>query len=552
MTRDSRASPLAERVNDPGFTPSVRDVGALVELLDDADRAPAVQRALGRVGAPAVPILAARLKGAPPPVRARIVRALGRLAAHEATVGVLLAALGDADPKTRRNAAIALGHAPRGRPDVEDALLNAWELDARTEMHRSIAAALGKAGTARSLPVLIAAADDEDAELSRIAAQASIMVERTGSRTGTERIDAARRAAAALAVEVLARRGVEDLLAEELSAVQGVDEVRVAGPGRVTARLVGPMEVLFRARTMLSFRFPIEPEPLSEPGGLGAAVARAATGETARAVFATWSPASTRYRIAWAQGGHRRAETWSIARAIAARAPALVNDPTASTWELVVSTQERRAAVALAPRALDDPRFAWRRQDVPAASHPTLAAALARVAGASANDVVWDPFVGSGAELIERALLGPYASLRGGDVDPRALSAARANVETARLPIVLEAADALSRRPTGVTLVITNPPMGRRASRQAGLAEMLDAFVTHAASVLEGGGRLVWIAPWPDRSRAAAARAELRLEWARTVDMGGFEAEMQRWAKPSIREAAEGSTARRRASRGNR
>jgi tRNA G10 N-methylase Trm11 len=207
-----------------------------------------------------------------------------------------------------------------------------------------------------------------------------------------------------------------------------------------------------------------------------------------------------------------------------------VNDPTRSTWELLVSPGPQ-LEIALVPRAIVDPRFTWRRADVPAASHPTLAAALARVGGVDAGDVVWDPFVGSGAELVERALLGPFQSLRGTDLDARALTAARENLDAARIDATLDEGDALTRTPPGVTLIITNPPMGRRASRTAGLPDMLDRFLSHAASVLRPAGRLAWIAPWPERSRAIAVRAGLVLEWARKVDMGGFSAEMQRWSK---------------------
>jgi tRNA G10 N-methylase Trm11 len=82
-----------------------------------------------------------------------------------------------------------------------------------------------------------------------------------------------------------------------------------------------------------------------------------------------------------------------------------------------------------------------------------------------------------------------------------------------------------------VTLVITNPPMGRRAARTPGTDAMLDRFVAHAAASLAPGGRLVWIAPWPQRSRAVATEAGMSLEWARTIDMGGFDAEAQRWVK---------------------
>jgi tRNA G10 N-methylase Trm11 len=95
----------------------------------------------------------------------------------------------------------------------------------------------------------------------------------------------------------------------------------------------------------------------------------------------------------------------------------------------------------------------------------------------------------------------------------------------------LENIDALDYRPQGVTLVITNPPMGRRASRVSGLTGLLDRFVSHAAGVLVPGGRLVWIAPWPERARAAASKAGLVLELARDIDMGGFDAQLQRYTK---------------------
>src|ERR1019366_2873985 len=207
------------------------------------------------------------------------------------------------------------------------------------------------------------------------------------------------------------------------------------------------------------------------------------------------------------------------ARAIAARAPEFVNDPTESTWELIVtrdlSSDSRDAGavdLAIEPRGIVDPRFTWRRGDLRAASHPTLAAALARVAGVRDDDVVWDPFAGSGAELVERALLGPYRTLVGGDIDAQALEVARENLAAAGLTARLEERDVLAAAPEGVTLVITNPPMGRRAARSPGLDALLDRFVGHAAAPLAPGGRLVWLAPWPQRSRPGAARSELCAE----------------------------------------
>jgi 23S rRNA G2445 N2-methylase RlmL len=521
--------PLLEAIRDPGFTPSARDLDALVDLLADEAADKDAERAVVRLGSVAAARLAARLPASKPLLRARIARALGKLAAEEVARDALLVAIEDSDPKTRRNAAIALGHAQGAR--VEEALRTAWERDPRPEMRRSIAASLGKTGSAASLDLLAAASAAEDAELARIAQRASMMIERTASRVDRGRVEVHRAPASPAPIVVVARAGLEDVLAEELSRVDAVTDVRDAGPGRVRASLVGPMAELFAARTMLAFRFPLPAERVRDGETEQDAVVRAVTGDAAKAVLTTWTTGPVRYRIAWAHGGHRRSLTWAVAAAIARQRPELVNDPTASTWEVLVEQNQRVVDVSLVPRAIDDPRFAWRRRDVPAASHPTIAAALARVAGVRDDDVVWDPFVGSGGELVERALLGPYRALHGSDLDERALDAARENLAAAGLHAHLTRADALTLAPAGVTLVLTNPPMGRRASRAPGLADVLDRFVAHTRSVLVPGGRLVWIAPWPPRARTAAIRAGLSLEWARVIDVGGFDGEVQRWAR---------------------
>ena len=143
---------LAERVRDEGFTPSARDVGGLLDMLGDEATSKMAERAIARVGAPRpIPKLKRRLEGAGARLRPILIRLIGRLVSQGWREGipVLLAALNDVDAKTRRNAAIALGRV-QGR-DIEGALLAAWEKDTRPEMRRSIAAALGKVGTERSL-----------------------------------------------------------------------------------------------------------------------------------------------------------------------------------------------------------------------------------------------------------------------------------------------------------------------------------------------------------------------------------------------------------------
>jgi predicted RNA methylase len=243
-----------------------------------------------------------------------------------------------------------------------------------------------------------------------------------------------------------------------------------------------------------------------------------------------------RYRVAWAKGGKRRAVVWRVAENVASRSPDLVNDPTQATWEAVVyesASGPERILVELVPRT-DDPRFVYRRGDVPAASHPTIAAALVRIAGPRADDVVWDPFVGSGIELCERHVAGPYRRLIGSDRDAAALDAARANLDAVGArAAMLYAGDARTFvPPEAPTLIITNPPMGRRVVRGSELEPLLAAVLTRAATILAPEGRLVWVSPLPRRLEGVIARAGLEIDQALEVDMGGFGARLQRLTLP--------------------
>ena len=75
--------------------------------------------------------------------------------------------------------------------------------------------------------------------------------------------------------------------------------------------------------------------------------------------------------------------------------------------------------------------------------------------------------MGSGLELCERARAGPYAKLLGSDRDAGALEVARANLDSCGAEhFTLFRGDARSSIPRPrPTLVITNPPMGRRVLR---------------------------------------------------------------------------------------
>jgi 23S rRNA G2445 N2-methylase RlmL len=506
VKRDLRAA-----VKSKGFTPKASDAAALVLLLEDEEVGKDAERALERIGARALDAL---LKAKP---TARTTRALSRFADDPRAQDAMIAALDSDDAKTRRNAVIALGKVKA----AEEPLLAYWHKETRVDHRRSVAASLGKIGGPRSL-ALLRQVKSEDAELSRIVERAVLMLERTALREEEGgSIDVRRAPDKPARVLLRCRSGLEPILVEETRG-------EVLRPGRVIVTLDRPLESLFAARTFVDLAFPLPQQWIRDREDEVAAAVRALASEEAWEIFRAFTAGPPRYRVSFAKGGHRRADVFRVAREVARRRPELVNDPTSSVWEATVVTTNRFVDVELAPRALEDPRFTYRKGDVPAASHPTLAAALVHVAEVREEDVVWDPFVGSGTELVEAR---KAKVLIGTDVDPRALEIAEGNLAAAGVNAELTIGDARAHEPGPVTLILTNPPMGRRVVRDSTIGALLDDFVGHAAEVLLPGGRLVWLSPFGERTVDRAHRAGLHVELRRTVDMGGFPAELQKLVK---------------------
>lgn len=516
---------IAPALDDPGFVPGAAHFDALFALLAQASRddAPRIERVLVRAGARAVDAVLAELPRTTPAGRARLVSVLGRLADARAR-DALRAALRDPDPLVVRRAATALGKLPND-PATEAELRAAWPA-ADVTLRRALAEALGKVGGLAAV-ALLEAETTTDPELARLVKKALLLLERRASRGSASRIRSNAALGATLSVVAECRAGLAELLASELGAL-GTPRARSAS--LVELPFAGRLDELFVARTALGFGVRV-PLARVNDAELPGAIAGALVSEAARRALAAWTDGTVRYRMSFSEGGHQRALVFRVVEAVRSRAPELVNDSRAASWELVVVRQAAEPYLVLAPLAFDDPRFAYRQREVRAASHPTVAAALARAAGARPDDVVWDPFVGSGLELVERAKLGAYRALLGSDLAPDALEAARENLAAAGVQAELRTGDATELRPEGVSLVLTNPPMGRRLVRDRSLGLLLETFVTHAARVLVRGGRLVWLSPLPERTRRVAHEVGLRGGPGVLVDMGGFEAELQRFQK---------------------
>lgn len=535
MTED-RATRLRTLLQDPGYTPRRKDVGPLVELMADAEPAEAdrIERVVLAHAGEVVDRSIAMWPTSPTSLRPRLVHLLGRIAG-EAPAGValepvwefLFARLDDEDFRVRRSAAAAVGRSSHER--AEDALLELWHRETRVDVRKAVVLALGRVGGARTRALVRRVASSDEA-LQRALEEAALMVERAVRRNEQSWINGKALPRTSTTLELRCKPGLEALCAAEF---EGAWVPTVAGPGRVRVMLRGPLESVLRSRVMQSFAVAL-PSRKRLPGvDLGDLVIEAILSREAIATFEAFTTNTVRYRIEWEGAGHRRGMTWRCVRAIAARCPSLVNDPRDSTWEVAVREQGGEVHTLLRPLRLDDPRFAYRKAEVPAASHPTVAAALARVAGVDPSDVVWDPFVGSALELVERARLGPYARMLGGDTDARALEAARSNLAAAGVERVeLMVRDAMEAPPEGVTLLITNPPMGHRVGFGTGVNDLLRRFVQRAATSLAPGGRMVWLAPLEADTARAAEAAGLTVHTRQRVDLGGLGVELQRFDRP--------------------
>jgi 23S rRNA G2445 N2-methylase RlmL len=265
------------------------------------------------------------------------------------------------------------------------------------------------------------------------------------------------------------------------------------------------------------------------------ALAAVVASPLARRLLQTFTEGSIRYRLNFVNKGHQRAAVGRLANRVYARCPEILNDGRKVTWTIDIYPNGRGHLVELRPNLTPDPRFSYRQKDVPAASHPPLAACLARLAGRIGHEIIWDPFCGSGLELIESALLGGVRGVYGTDRSAEAVGIAQNNFAAAKVKSVpakficgdfREIARSQELGAGRVTLIITNPPMGGRVP-VADLRQLIEDLFRVAATVLKPGGRLVWVNPLS----MATPHPLLKLQFQQKVDLGGFECRMEKYLK---------------------
>jgi len=326
------------------------------------------------------------------------------------------------------------------------------------------------------------------------------------------------------------RRGLERWVQEE---VEGSQRFRVvdAQPGLVRVMPKGPFSLgdLFELRCFGTAGF------FLGRGSTNEELAEVVSSQKTQALLGAFTEGAWRYRMEFVGKGHQRGAIREIADRVFSTAPAVLNDPRGALWSVDFREEGKTHSVELRPRFSPDPRTAYRLADIPAASHPPLAACLVRLAGRSADEVIWDPFCGSATELIESAIQGDFCSIIGTDRCSETIAIAKRNFAAAPggpYSPTLAACDFREYRTIAglgagkVSLLITNPPMGMRVPI-ANLRGLIADLFTVAADVLRPGGRLVFVNPLHLENPHPA----LVLEARHVVDMSGFDCRVELYVR---------------------
>lgn len=161
-----------------------------------------------------------------------------------------------------------------------------------------------------------------------------------------------------------------------------------------------------------------------------------------------------------------------------------VPPPDAAAWRVTLDGETMHAG--LRPFAAPLHRRPWRTQTVLGSIHPPVAAAMVRLARIPEGATVLDPCCGSGTILLEAHAAGRAVTLRGSDLDPDAIAAARRNDLDGAVRWRRGDARRVAASAHEIDRIVTNPPWGVR--RTAG---DLTAFLTEWRRVITPDGVLV-------------------------------------------------------------
>jgi len=440
--------------------------------------------------------------------------------------------LKDPNEKIRRYAMGALPKIGAGTGE-ETELLSLLKTTTEERERKFLGKALDKIGGEATLEVM----ESEGGALPQQKVRASVARSQSPSEV---RMDSVFSNTDGLRIHLRGRMGLEEIVRDEVEAAakkHGKFKVTSFSAGLVELIPLAPFSLgdLYALRCFGTVGFVIGLIPTSDEAAFVEAIAGAIASPLSGSLMEIFTKGSIRYRLDFVARGHQRGAVRLVADRAYALEPAILNDAQNAPWAVDVHPKGRGTSVELRPRLSPDPRFAYRRADVPAASHPPLAACMANIAGKMEDEIVWDPFCGSGLELIERSLLGGVKKVFGTDRSAEAIAITQENFGAARVKSVethficsdfRDYATVKGLEPGSVSLIITNPPLGKRVPIR-NLDRLFYDLFSIASKMLKPGGRFVFANPMPIKPQDATLKQEFR----QVVDFGGFDCHLEMYRK---------------------
>ena len=323
-------------------------------------------------------------------------------------------------------------------------------------------------------------------------------------------------------VFALATRGLEAVCADEMAALPGVTIEQVAYR-RVVATCSAPLAPLLGLRTVDDVFLDVatwsgiarQRSALDRLGELGSQLDLYQTATHCAEVRTV--PRSPVFSITANFVGKRNYSTAEIKQACAesitaAHGWAYAPDDAEADLNVRVFIDHDVAfvGVRLGERPLH--RRPYKQAHVPGSLKPPAAAAMLALAEVGAGMRLLDPCCGAGTILIEAAQIGAVA--RGGDRDPDAVTAARANISAAGISADVREWDAraLSLDDGAFERVVTNLPWGREVQVDATLEAFYRRVCAEVRRVLAPGGRIAVLTSLPHMVTFPDLRRGVELE----------------------------------------
>jgi 23S rRNA G2445 N2-methylase RlmL len=182
----------------------------------------------------------------------------------------------------------------------------------------------------------------------------------------------------------------------------------------------------------------------------------------------------------------------------------------------------------------------YKEAHLPASLRPTVAAAMVRLSGARAGQVVVDPMCGAGTILAEQLSLAKARRMRlqvlGGDRNAAALRSAEFNLRPlGPTGLVRWDAGQLPLADDSIDCILSNPPFGVQLGDAAEIARLYPRMLHEYDRVLQPEGRAVLlVAEWPILREAAQSRRWKLLRQVR-IRVLGQRAVISVWQRPARR-----------------